>query len=47
MYHLIDTHTGKTIRTYPEQKARQARAYRDRLDAAYGAVRYVVRWIEG
>lgn len=41
MYHLIDTHTHQVIGTY--QSARRARARRDRLDAQYGAVRYVVR----
>lgn len=41
MYRLIDTRTGQVIRSYTDRKA--ARRRRDRLDAQYGAVRYVVK----
>lgn len=47
MYHVIDTYTKATIKTYGEDKARAARAYAHKLDAKYGAVRYVVRFIDG
>lgn len=44
MYAVIDIKTGATIKTYPDDKARIARAYAHKRDAEYGAVRYVVRW---
>ena len=40
MYNLIDTHTGKIIKTYKSRKA--AREAAQRLDWEYGAARYVV-----
>ena len=43
-YQIIDTHTGKIVREgYTERRkaARQA----DRMDMAYGAVRYSVRFV--
>jgi hypothetical protein len=40
-YIVIDTKTGATVANLPTAKA--ARAKRDRLDLAYGAVRYAVR----
>ena len=46
MYHVIDTHTKATIRTYAEDKGRVARAYAHKLDAKYGAVRYVVKFVQ-
>ncbi len=45
MYHLIDTRTGAVVRKYAEDKVRFARNAADRMDSAYGAVRYVVRWV--
>lgn len=44
-YLLVDTKTGITLATY-EGDAGRKRAYRraDKLDLAYGAVRYVVRF---
>ncbi len=45
-YELVDTKTGKVVASF----AKSASAYRsaDRRDAAYGAVRYIVRpvWYE-
>ena len=43
MYAVIDNKTGATVSTHAD--ARRARAKRDRLDLAYGAVRYSVRRI--
>ena len=40
-YLVIDTRTGATVARCASKQA--ARNKRDRLDAAYGAVRYVVR----
>lgn len=45
MYKLIDTHTGTIIKTYGDAEGRKARAHAHRLDAKYGAVRYVARWV--
>ena len=41
---VIDTRTGSVVARCASVKA--ARAKRDRLDAAYGAVRYAVRAVE-
>jgi hypothetical protein len=41
---VIDTRTGSVVARCASVKA--ARAKRDRLDAAYGAVRYTVRAVE-
>ncbi|MEK6346383.1 MAG: hypothetical protein V4764_02825 [Burkholderia sp.] len=43
MYHVIDTQTGATIKSHSTGRA--ARAYAHRKDAAYGAVRFVVRFV--
>lgn len=40
-YQVIDTKTQAVVGTFSSKQA--ARSKRDRLDAAYGAVRYVVR----
>jgi len=42
---VVDTHTGAVVFRYgpTEQDARLAYRRADRLDATYGAVRYVVR----
>jgi hypothetical protein len=40
-YLVIDRQTGATVANLPTAKA--ARAKRDRLDLAYGAIRYTVR----
>lgn len=45
MYHVIDTQTGATIKTYADGKGAQARAFAHKKDSAYGAVRFVVRFI--
>jgi len=45
MYHIIDIKTGATIKTYAADKARVARAYCHKMDAQYGAVRYVAKWV--
>lgn len=42
-YQLIDSQTGKVIATYTYAQRNRARARADRMDLAYGAVRYVVR----
>lgn len=42
-YQLVDTHTGRVLATYTHSQRRRARARCDRLDAAYGAVRYILR----
>lgn len=45
MWIIIDTKTKQQVgKTY--QDAKQARRQRDRLDMAYGAVRYVVKPLE-
>lgn len=46
MYHVIDTQTKKIIASYPEDKARVARNRANKLDLNYGAIRYVVRFVE-
>lgn len=46
MYQVIDTHTKQIIATYPENKARVARNRANKLDLKYGAVRYVVKFVE-
>ena len=43
MYQVIDSQTKTIIATC--ETAKKARALRDRKDAAYGAVRYVVRLV--
>lgn len=45
MYHVIDSHTKETIKTYPDGKGRIARVFANKKDMQYGAVRYVVRFI--
>ena len=42
-YQLIDTHTGKVIATYTYAQRSRARNRCDRLDAQYGAVRYILK----
>lgn len=46
MYQVIDTQTKAVIKTYSKDKARAARAYAHKLDAKYGAVRYVVKFVQ-
>jgi hypothetical protein len=43
-YQVIDTKTQTVVATCKTSKA--ARAKQDRLDLAYGAVRYTVRMVE-
>lgn len=40
-YQVVDRHTGMVVSEHKTAKA--ARAKRDRLDAAYGACRYLVK----
>ena len=40
-YQIIDRHTQAVVGTFKNKQA--ARNKRDRLDSAYGAVRYMVR----
>ncbi len=44
VYHVVDIHTQRVVFTFKSKQA--ARNKRDRLDQAYGAVRYVVRSAE-
>ena len=44
MYQVLDIQTKMVLATFAT--AKQARSLRDRKDAAYGAVRYVVRFVE-
>jgi hypothetical protein len=44
MYKVIDIQTKAVIRSYAADKARAARAYANKLDLKYGAVRYIVKW---
>lgn len=44
MYKVIDIQTKAIVKTYSEDKARVARAYANKLDLKYGAVRYIVKW---
>lgn len=41
-YEIVDTHTGKPL-SCKYRSVTRARARRDYLDSAYGAVRFVVR----
>ncbi len=42
-YQLVDTHTGRVLGTYTYAQRNRARNRADKLDLAYGSVRYVVR----
>jgi hypothetical protein len=42
-YQLIDTLTGRILRTYAYAQRNACRAARDRMDNAYGAYRYQAR----
>lgn len=42
-YQLIDNQTGRVLATYTYAQRHRARNRRDRLDAQYGAVRYILR----
>ena len=42
-YELIDNQTGKVLAVYTWAQRSRARNRRDRLDAQYGAVRYILR----
>lgn len=42
-YTVVDSHTGLVVSTHATRRRAQAKA--DRLDLAYGAVRYVVRYV--
>lgn len=44
MYKVIDIQTKAVIRSYAADKVRAARAYANKLDLKYGAVRYIVKW---
>lgn len=46
MYHVIDIQTKATIKTYADDKGRVARAYAHKLDLKYGAVRYIVKFVQ-
>ena len=41
LYRVIDRQTGRVVSEH--KTAKSARAKRDRLDAAYGACRYLVK----
>lgn len=43
MYNVIDIQTKAVIKSYAKADLRKARAYANKLDLKYGAVRYVVR----
>lgn len=43
MYHIVDIKTGLVVGKRSTRNAASNRA--DKLDLAYGAVRYVVRWV--
>lgn len=43
MYHVIDIRTGADFGGYRTLRGAHRRA--DKLDLAYGAVRYIVRWL--
>ncbi len=42
-YELVDSHTKKVLKPYGPDKRRYASRQADKLDLAYGAVRYFVR----
>lgn len=44
-YEVIDIQTKAVIKQYPAGKGSTARAYANKKDLAYGAVRYIVRLI--
>lgn len=44
-YHVVDCHTKAIVKEYAEGKGKQARAYANKLDLRYGAVRYVVKLV--
>lgn len=44
MYQVIDSKTGFIVATYPTRKQASRRA--DKLDMAYGAIRYSIRMIK-
>jgi len=41
-YYLIDAHTGRLVKEYTYGQRKAARRMADRMDNAYGAVRYVL-----
>lgn len=44
-YDVIDNQTKAVVKSYSEGKGSVARAYANKKDLQYGAVRYVVRFI--
>lgn len=44
MYEIIDRQTGNRVGTHKSRVSASRRA--DKLDLAYGAIRYFVRWVE-
>lgn len=44
-YEVVDIQTKAVLKQYPEGKGQAARAYANKKDLAYGAVRYVVRLV--
>ena len=44
-YQVRDCQTGETVKSYQTGKGRLARAYAAKLNAAYGATRYIVALI--
>lgn len=44
-YHVVDCHTKAIVKEYAEGKGKQARAYANKLDMKYGAVRFIVKLV--
>lgn len=44
-YEVVDIQTKAVIKQYPAGKGQAARAYTNKRDLAYGAVRFVVRLV--
>ena len=44
-YEVVDILTGAVVKQYPAGKGSVARAYANKKDLAYGAVRFVVRLV--
>lgn len=44
-YDVIDNQTKAVVKSYGEGKGSVARAYANKKDLQYGAVRYVVRFV--
>lgn len=46
-YEVVDNQTKAVIKTYSGDQGRKARAFANKKDLAYGAVRYIVRIVWG